>query len=233
MQSNKESFWEQVGIAFGLLFFGIYFGIRWLLKNRTKWLIDQLPHRAKKREKQNQEIKALEEQLGLKKRGENTLWYDPYYYKRCKYFVSTDYERYEDDSFFGSNSYLAKRQRYLEELKEKAAKGWKDSEIIVSVRFESYHPLPELGGLPLTRYYVLVAVKVNSVYDSGRKQRNLLKYYSASHLDECGNPMDYDVIWESKKIEYHRGEITDLRKRKEVVEFLDGLRRGDKIKNRE
>lgn len=40
MQSNKESFWQQAGIALMLLFYGI----EWLLKNRTKWLIDQLPH---------------------------------------------------------------------------------------------------------------------------------------------------------------------------------------------
>lgn len=62
MQSNKESFWQQAGIALMLLFYGI----EWLLKNRTKWLIDQLPHRAKELKKQNQEIKALEEKLGLK-----------------------------------------------------------------------------------------------------------------------------------------------------------------------
>ena len=109
MQSNKESFWEQVGIALMLLFYGI----EWLLKNRPKWLIDQLPHRAKELKKQNQEIKALEEKLGLKKRDENAIWYDPHYYK---HFTYGTYERYDDDSFFGPNSYLAKRQRYLEEL---------------------------------------------------------------------------------------------------------------------
>lgn len=62
MRSNKESFWEQVGIALMLLLYGI----EWLLKNRPKWLIDQLPHRIKKRKGQNREIKALEEKLGLK-----------------------------------------------------------------------------------------------------------------------------------------------------------------------
>ena len=109
MQSNKESFWEQVGIALMLLFYGI----EWLLKNRPKWLIDQLPHRAKELKKQNQEIKALEEKLGLKKRDENAIWYDPHYYKHFTYGTY--------DSFFGPNSYLAKRQRYLEELREKVS----------------------------------------------------------------------------------------------------------------
>lgn len=44
----------------------LLYGIEWLLKNRPKWLIDQLPHRIKKRKGQNREIKALEEKLGLK-----------------------------------------------------------------------------------------------------------------------------------------------------------------------
>lgn len=224
MQSNKESFWQQAGIALMLLFYGI----EWLLKNRTKWLIDQLPHRAKELKKQNQEIKALEEKLGLKKRDENAIWYDPYYYK---HFTNGTYERYDDDSFFGPNSYLAKRQRYLEELREKVSKGWKAPEIIVSVESEHY-PSPMRDGLLRTRYYVLVAVQINSVYDHGRKKRNLLKYYSASHLDECGNPMDYDVVWESKEIEdCKKREIATLKKRKEVVEFLEGLRKGDKVEN--
>ncbi|MBP3518922.1 MAG: hypothetical protein J6K31_11100 [Parabacteroides sp.] len=224
MQSNKESFWQQAGIALMLLFYGI----EWLLKNRTKWLIDQLPHRAKELKKQNQEIKALEEKLGLKKRNENAIWYDPYYYK---HFTNGTYERYDDDSFFGPNSYLAKRKRYLEELREKVSKGWKTPEIIVSVESE-YYPSPMRDGLFRTRYYVLVAVKINSVYDRGRKKRNLLKYYSASHLDECGNPMDYDVIWESKEIEdCKKREIATLKKRKEVVEFLEGLRKVDMVEN--
>lgn len=225
MQSNKESFWQQVGIAIILLFYGI----EWLLKNRTKWLIDQLPHRAKALKKQNQEIKALEEKLGLKKRDENALWYDPYYYK---HFTNGTYERYDDDSFFGPNSYLAKRKRYLEELREKVSKGWKAPKIIVSVEFEYYRPSPMWDGFPKTRYYVLVAVQINSIYDCGRKKRNLLKYYSASHLDECGNPMDYDVIWESKEIEdCKNGDIATLKKRKEVVEFLNSLRKGDKVES--
>lgn len=224
MQSNKESFWQQAGIALMLLFYGI----EWLLKNRTKWLIDQLPHRAKELKKQNQEIKALEEKLGLKKRNENAIWYDPYYYK---HFTNGTYERYDDDSFFGPNSYLVKRKRYLEELREKVSKGWKAPEIIVSVESE-YYPSPMRDGLLRTRYYVLVAVQINSVYDRGRKKRNLLKYYSASHLDECGNPMDYDVIWESKEIEdCKKREIATLKKRKEVVEFLEGLRKVDKVEN--
>ena len=223
MQSNKESFWEQVRVAFALLFFGTFWGIKWLLKNRMKWLIDQLPHRAKVRKRQNREIKALEEQLGLKKRDENAIWYDPYY---CKHFTNGAYERYDDDSFFGPNSYLAKRQGYLEELREKVSKGWRDPEVVVSVGSEFYYPVPTFEGLPKIRYYVLVAVKVNSVYDCGRKKRNLLKYYSASHLDECGNPMDYDDIWESKEIEdCKNGDIATLKKRKEVVEFLNSLRK--------
>lgn len=61
---------------------------------------------------------------------------------------------------------------------------------------------------------------------------NLLKYYSASHLDECGNPMDYDVIWESKEIEdCKNGDIATLKKRKEVIEFLNSLRKVDKVEN--
>lgn len=144
----------------------------------------------------------------------------------------SDYKRYNDDSFFGPNSYLAKRQRYLEELREKVSKGWRDPEIVVSVESEFYHPVPTFGGLPKIRYYVLVAVKVNSVYDCGRKKRNLLKYYSASHLDECGNPMDYDVIWESKEIEdCKNGDIATLKKRKEVIEFLEDLRKVEKVEN--
>lgn len=207
----------------------LFYGIEWLLKNRTKWLIDQLPHRAKELKKQNQDIKALEEKLGLKKRDENALWYDPLYYK---HFTNGTYERYDDDSFFGPNSYLAKRQRYLEELREKVSKEWKAPEIIVSVESEYYRPSPMWDGFPKTRYYVLVAVKINSVYDRGRKKRNLLKYYSASHLDECGNPMDYDVIWESKEIEdCKKREIATLKKRKEIVEFLNSLRKVDKVEN--
>lgn len=44
--------------------------------------------------------------------------------------------------------------------------------------------------------------------------------------------MDYDVIWESKEIEdCKKREIAILKKRKEVVEFLEGLRKGDKVEN--
>ncbi len=42
--------------------------------------------------------------------------------------------------------------------------------------------------------------------------------YSGLHLDECNNPMDYDVIWESKEIaDCENGDITTLAKRKEVI----------------
>ena len=55
---------------------------------------------------------------------------------------------------------------------------------------------------------------------------------SASHLDECGNPMDYDVIWESKEIEdCKNGDIATLKKRKEVIEFLEDLRKVEKVEN--
>lgn len=240
MQSNKESFWEQVGMAFTFLLIGPLIGgfwcIRWLLKNRTKWLVDQLPHRAKELKKQDREIKALEEKLGLKRRDENDLYYDRWYYNHhftLPYYDRCYYDRYYDDSFFGSNSYIAKRRRYLEELREKVSKGWKDPEIIVAVKSEHYHPFHELvSDWPRLRYYVFVAVKVNSSYDCGPKKRNLLKYHSGIHLDECGNPMDYDVVWESKEIaEYEISDITALKKRKEVVEFLKSLRKVGKAEN--
>ncbi|GAA6355595.1 hypothetical protein I1300191J6_09900 [Parabacteroides distasonis] len=51
-------------------------------------------------------------------------------------------------------------------------------------------------------------------------------------MDECGNPMDYDVIWESKEIEdCKNGDIATLKKRKEVIEFLNSLRKVDKVEN--
>lgn len=44
--------------------------------------------------------------------------------------------------------------------------------------------------------------------------------------------MDYDVIWESKEIEdCKNGDIVTLKKRKEVIEFLNSLRKVDKVEN--
>lgn len=228
MQSNKESFWEQVRIAFGLIIFGTLFFIKWLLLNRTKWLIDQLPHRAKKRKKRDQEIKALEEKLGLKKRDKNAIYYDPYYYK---HYSCVEYERYEDDSFWGSNTYAAKRQRYLEELRFKVAEGWKDSDIVVVVHRMLRADFSGSTTLPSIYYIVRIAVRKNSPYDCGQEKLGLLKYYSGQRLDECGNPMDYKVIWESEEIwgKEIRG-IASLRKRIEVVEFLKELQKVNKEK---
>lgn len=168
MQSNKESFWEQVRVAFALLFFGTFWGIKWLLKNRMKWLIDQLPHRAKVRKRQNREIKALEEQLGLK--NEMKMLFGmilfiasilPMALMNVMMMIA-----------FSALILICQKARYLEELREKVSKGWRDFEVVVSVGSKFYYSVPTFEGLPKIRYYVLVAVKVNSAFLLTVAERN-------------------------------------------------------------
>ena len=119
----------------------------------------------------------------------------------------------------------------MEELRSKVAESWKDSEIIVVVHRMSRADFPGSTALPSLYYIVRIAVRKNSLYDCGQEKLGLLKYYSDQRLDECGNPMDYEVIWESEEI---RGKevkgIVSLRKRKEVVEFLKDLQKVNKEK---
>lgn len=61
---------------------------------------------------------------------------------------------------------------------------------------------------------------------------SIRRFVSGLHLDECGNPMDYDVIWESKEIaDCENGDIATLIKRKEVIEFLHNLQKVGKTEN--
>lgn len=224
MQIHKESFWEQAGNAIVLLLVGPLIGIswfvKWLLRNRTKWLIDQLPHRAIARKKRDREIKALEEKLGLKKRNKNSIYYDPLYYKHAP--CSEYYERYNDDSFWGPNTYAAKRQRYLEELRSKVKEGWKDPEILVNVDFKFNTGF-------VSCYTLYIAVKRNSCFDYGQRPLGASKFYPGLHLDECGNQLDYKAIWRSKAIcDYRIFDPVSLKERKEVVEFLKELQQSTK-----
>ncbi len=104
-------------------FYGVYLigkGVyHYLLKNvrERKRQEQELREREERQRKQDEEIRLLEEQLGLDKR-KDASFYDPFYYKNPKW---------------------GKRDEYLKDLKQKVADGYASPDLIVAV--ECYDPL--------------------------------------------------------------------------------------------
>ncbi len=59
---------------------GVYYGV--------KWIINHTPSKIKNKEEQDLEIHKLEQKLGLIRRDNKALHYDPHYYKINLIFIS-------------------------------------------------------------------------------------------------------------------------------------------------